>query len=47
MKRYLEIEKIVYQELEKNCLEIQKKTRLSSSIWRFQPYVLPIVSMYN
>ena len=34
MKRYLEIEKIVYQELEKTVLET-KKTRLSSSIWRF------------
>lgn len=34
MKRYLEIEKVVYQELEKLFWK-QKKTRLSSSIWRF------------
>ena len=45
MKRYLEIEKIVYQELEKNCFG--NKKRQGVIYLAFQPYVLPIVSMYN
>ena len=44
MKRYLEIEKIVYQELEKNCFGNKKRQGYRHL---FQPYVLPIVSMYN
>ena len=47
MKRYLEIEKIVYQELEKNCFGNKKKTKAIVIYLAFQPYVLPIVSMYN
>ncbi len=46
MKRYLEIEKIVYQELEKNCFG-NKKDKAIVIYLAFQPYVLPIVSMYN
>ena len=44
MKRYLEIERIVYQELEKNCFGKDKAIVIYLA---FQPYVLPIVSMYN
>ena len=46
MKRYLEIEKIVYQELEKNCFG-NKKRQGYRHLFGVQPYVLPIVSMYN
>ena len=45
MKRYLEIEKIVYQELE-TVLETKKDKAIVIYL-AFQPYVLPIVSMYN
>lgn len=46
MKRYLEIEKVVYQELEKTVLETKKDKAIVIYL-AFQPYVLPIVSMYN
>lgn len=46
MKRYLEIEKIVYQELEKTVLEIKKDKAIVIYL-EYQPCVLPIVIICN
>lgn len=46
MKRYLEIEKIVYQELEKNCFG-NKKRQGYRHLFGVSTLCIAIVSMYN